>query len=215
MFGDGVLVEANLELAPEVSHNANAGVVVSSGSWRASGSAFVRDADHLVTLVGASLYYRYQNVLSARALGGEATVAWESPTRRFAADGAATFQDVRNTSASGPFASFDGDRIPNRPFMTASASARCQLRGVGFGLTSRYVHGFFRSWESLGTTASKPRVPSQLVHGVVATYAHALDANQTLAVSAEVQNVTDEKVFDLFGVQRPGRAVFFKTSIEM
>jgi vitamin B12 transporter len=227
VFGDGVLVQENLELAPEVSHNANLGVVVDAsetptGQWRASATSFLRDAEQLVTLVGSSLYFQHQNVLGARILGAEASGAWLSPGKLLAADVAATYQDVRNTSDAGPFASFAGERIPNRPFLTATAGMRVSLRDLSrakdeltLGVTSRYVHGFTRSWESLGAGGSKPVVPSQLVHAAVMTFAVPLDRDRTLSLSAEIQNLTDARVFDLFGVQRPGRALFLKTVIDI
>jgi hypothetical protein len=72
--------------------------------------------------------------------------------------GSATLQDSRNTSTSGPYAAPRGDRIPNRPYAFGSASLELRYPGLvvsGDSISatwiSRYVHAFYRTWESLGS----------------------------------------------------------------
>jgi hypothetical protein len=53
---------------------------------------------------------------------------------------------------------------------------------------------------------------AQLSYTAALTYA--LPLGQTkLSASVEVQNLTDARVYDFFGVQRPGRAVFGKVTV--
>jgi outer membrane receptor protein involved in Fe transport len=78
---------------------------------------------------------------------------------------------------------------------------------------SRYVHGFYRGWESQGLGAYKQVIPRQLAHGVGVTYA--ARGTTALAITFEVQNLTDARVFDSFGVQKPGRAFSLKVSGEL
>jgi vitamin B12 transporter len=75
------------------------------------------------------------------------------------------------------------------------------------------VHDYFRGWESIGKRESKQTIDSQLVHTSGLGY---LVRNNHASVSStfEVQNVADEAVFDFFGVQRPGRAFYIKTTAE-
>ncbi|MEM1413507.1 MAG: hypothetical protein AAGH15_01335, partial [Myxococcota bacterium] len=56
-------------------------------------------------------------------------------------------------------------------------------------------------------------VDRQVVYGVFASYGIARPAEITLTF--EVQNVGDARVFDFFGVQRPGRSYFLKLSGEL
>jgi TonB family protein len=225
LFGDGVLVVANLELLPERSHNANLGFTAEApnlavGALHADLNGFLRDADHLIVLLGNDRLFTYQNVFSARSLGVEASAGWRSPGELLSLDGNVTYQDFRNTASSGTFGSFDGDRIPNRPYLFANGSAELELRGVGapndelsFFWYTRYVHEFFRGWESVGLRESKQVVDAQLLHSAALVYL-VRGALTTLGFTGEVDNITDEKAYDFFGVQRPGRAFYFKTTLE-
>lgn len=225
VFGNGVLITPNLALEPEVSHNGNLGPrfdlrKTKAGDLAVDVNAFLRDSDRLIVLLGNDRYFAYQNVLRARGVGVEGSVAWTTPLRWLTLDGSGTWQDVRNASTEGAFGSFEGDRIPNRPWLFASWGARVRIRDVlrptdfvePFYL-GRYVHEFFRGWESQGLRAFKQVVDAQLTHGLGVTYS--AEARGTrVASSLEVQNLTNARVYDFFGVQRPGRAFFVKVTVE-
>ncbi len=218
MFGDGVLVTQNLALRPETSHNANLGVQVARGALALDAAAFARLADQLIVLLGNERNLMYQNVFAARILGVEATGRWSVPWASVTAG--ATLQDVRNASSDGTFGAFQGDRIPNRPWLFASLEGMVRRRDLArdndelaLFATSRYVHEFFRGWESQGLRQFKQVVPAQLVHGLGVTYA--ARGLSSLAITVEVQNLTDARVYDSFGVQRPGRALSLKLTGEL
>jgi vitamin B12 transporter len=226
VFGDGVQIEENLNLRPETSHNLNFGITAQSAPSRAGQlfgeiNLFYRDARQLIRRVGASVYFSYQNTAAARTLGSDVSLRWVAPGERAVLEGSATYQDSRNTASSGPDAAQRGDRIPNRPYAFGNASLELRhpdLIHVGdvasVVWSSRYVHQFYRTWESLGAIEDKPRVGSQLVHGVGLSYLMAAD-RRALTTSVEIQNVTAVRAFDFYGVQRPGRAVFFKSTIQL
>ncbi len=224
IFGDGMRIVANLELAPETSHNTNLGLTIDArdtrvGSWRLDVNGFWREAEKLIVLLGNDQAFSYQNVFGARSLGVEGGVGWTSPGDYFAIDLNSTYQDFRNVANAGAFADYAGDRIPNRPYLFANGSARVQVSSVASSRdelsltwTTRYIHEYFRGWESVGLATYKQVVPAQLLHGIVLTYlvrGEHLDASFT----GEVQNLTNRLAFDYFGVQRPGRAVYFKTTL--
>lgn len=225
LFGDNVLVLANLELKPEVSHNANVSMALRlhdtpAGAWRAEVNGFLRDADQLIVRLGNDRTFSHQNVFGARSLGLETALGWTSPGEYVDLDGNLTYFDFRNTSDEGTFGMFEGERIPNRPYLFANGSARFQLRRVAAEQdelaliwNTRFVHKFFRAWESDGARSSKAMIDPQLLHSLALTY---LVRGNPLALSftSEVQNLTDEPAFDFFGVQRPGRAFYFKTTAE-
>lgn len=157
----------------------------------------------------------------ARALGLENALAWISPGRWVSLDGTLTFQDVRNVSRDGTFGEFEGDRIPNRPWLFASWGVRgriANLPGTRDTLEpfyiGRYVHDFFRSWESLGLREFKQVVPSQLTHNVGLSYTVSRDLAR-ITTTFEVQNLTDAAVFDFFGAQRPGRSFYLKVTADI
>jgi vitamin B12 transporter len=224
IFGDGLLTLANLELEPERSHNANLGVAVGfehdSGTWRGELNAFLRDFRELILLVRSQDLSIHQNVFGARAVGAEAAVSWASPGELLMLSANATELEFRNTESQGTFGAFEGDRIPNRPYLMMNASARLRLRDVivvrdelSVTWATRYVHEFFRSWESIGQRDLKEVVPAQTLHDLALVYEVRRDG-LVLSNSAEIQNLTDANAYDYFGVQRPGRAYFHKVAVQ-
>jgi vitamin B12 transporter len=221
VFGDGALIVPNLGLRPEVSHNANIGPRVELkhtpiGELTLDLNAFLRESNRLIALLGNDKTEQYENVYKARGLGLENAVSWMSPGCWLSLDGTLTWQDVRNASSQGPFGDVKGDRIPNRPYLFASWGARMQFKGLPSRTDSiepfyvgRYVHAFFRGWESLGLRAYKETVDAQVVHDVGVSWIADRDFARMTA-TLEVQNLSDAKVYDNFGVQRPGRAFFAK-----
>jgi vitamin B12 transporter len=227
VFGDGVLVLANLELEREVSHNANLGPRIeyrddTTGTFTLDVNGFLRQSDRLVVLLGSGdRFSSYQNVYAARSLGIENAATWDMPGRFFGVEGTLTWQDVRNASDSGTFGAFDGDRIPNRPYLFASWGAHLRFSGMPAAqdtlepfYAGRYVHGFFRGWESQGLRQFKQVVDTQVTHAAGVSWnleRYPYRGSATL----EVDNFTDAKIFDNFGVQRPGRAYYLKLTGEM
>lgn len=218
MFGDGVLVTQNLALHPEHSHNANLGLQLAREPFRLEMAAFARLADQLIVLLGNERNLMYQNVFAARIVGLESSAGWSIPWA--SVTGGATLQDVRNASSDGTFAAFEGDRIPNRPWLFASLQGMVRRRDLvrdddelALFATSRFVYEFYRAWESQGLRQFKQIVPTQLVHSVGITYA--ARGITSLAFTLEVQNVTDAQAYDSYGVQRSGRALSFKVTGEL
>ncbi|WP_164021053.1 TonB-dependent siderophore myxochelin receptor MxcH [Pyxidicoccus trucidator] len=226
LFGDGILYGENLLLRPERSHNLNLELALSlpdtaAGEFRGSVLGFGRLVDDFIQPVGREGYFTYQNVIEARSLGVSGAAGWTSPGRLLSLDGNATFQDFRNTSTEGPFAEFEGQRLPNRPHLLANGSARLQWTGVAsprdelsLGWHSRYIHSFFRGWERLGQGDSKQTIDAQLLHSLALTYV-TRTSRATLSWTVDVQNLTDASSFDFLGVQRPGRTVAAKLVAEL
>lgn len=226
VFGNGMLILANLELEPEVSHNANLGPRLelrgsALGDVTVDINAFLRDTDRQIVLLGNDRFFAYQNVYRARSVGLENAANWLHP-RRWAALGATlTWQDVRNASSEGTFGSFEGDRIPNRPWLLASWNARLRIPGVidpsdtvePF-YNGRYVHGFFRGWESQGLRQFKQRVDAQITHNAGVAWTLRRDFAY-LTSTFEIENLTDARLYDNFGVQRPGRGFFVRITGEL
>jgi vitamin B12 transporter len=226
VFGDNVFVRANLELEAETSHNFNLGYALDTpesevGVFRSTANAFLREADQLIVLLGLDRNQSYQNVFGARSMGIEGAAGWTSAGEYVTLDGNVTYQDFRNTSAQGTFGEYKGDRIPNRPYLFANCSARLQFRGVvaakdeiSLSWNSRYVHEYFRGWESVGLVEFKAVTPAQFVHSAGLGY---LIDNDTASISwnIEAQNLSNEQVYDFFGVQRPGRAFYAKMTVEL
>ena len=119
-----------------------------------------------------------------------------------------------------PIAKYDGDRIPNRPYLFANSTLRLNWTNVlaNFDELSatwnfRFVEEYDLIWESVGIEEFKQVVPSQEIHSFGLTYTRDLFP-YTFNVTAEVQNLTNNKLYDFYGVQRPGRAFYLKGTFE-
>lgn len=226
IFGDGALLLQNTALAPESSHNANVGLDLLPsptpvGRVSAGLVASLREVHDLVQLFVGEGTQTYKNVDRARSVALHGSAEWRLPGDWLSLSGSGTWLDFRNLATEGEFARFSGDRLPNRPWLQANGAARLRFTDVfahadalSLEWNTRWVEAFFRSWESAGQASTKARVPAQLQHFAALTYLTRLDA-RTLAFSLNVHNVADSAAFDLVGVQRPGRAVFAKVTLDL
>jgi outer membrane receptor protein involved in Fe transport len=104
-------------------------------------------------------------------------------------------------------------RIPNIPYFFACGDAELVLRNflrrrnhLSIGYSGNYVHEFPLYSERHGAS-SKRVVPSQLSHDLSITYTI---ADGRYNVTAECKNLTGEKLYDNFSLQKPGRAFYVK-----
>ena len=226
IFGDGLLIGENLALGPETSHNFNLQWNYKSkektrADWNIQGNFFLRQIDDLIFLfVGVNDAGSYDNVWSATSKGLEFSGKWKDFIKGLTISANTTYQQYINTSDSGPFESFRNDRIPNTPFFFANSAVAYQLQDIlkksdrlSFFWNSRYVHEYFRSWESAGLQEFKLEIPNQMIHTAGLTHRMNIKKLQN-ALTLEVQNLANAKVFDFFGVQRPGRAFFLKMTLQ-
>lgn len=228
VFGDGLQLIANFGLRPEVAHNGNLGATfvnaeTTAGAIRVEVNGFARFVDDLIGRFVEYDYARAQNVTKARALGVETSARWTSVREFLSVDGSFTWQDFRNTSNRGTWGRFDGDRMPNLPWLFANGSVTGRMRGVAsaadtdelsLSWNTRYVHPFLRGWESLGARSLKERIPTQLAHSLVLT--HEFQARRVRASTAvEAHNLANARLYDVYGVQRPGRALFCKLTLSL
>jgi TonB family protein len=224
IFGNGAFVVANLDLVPEVSHNANLGLTLDArgtktGEWRGDVNGFLRSSEQLILLEGRDFPLVYQNVYSARSLGAELAGGWSSPGGRLVVDGNLTYMDLRNTSPPGSkFGAYAGDRIPYRPYFFANTSITVQQSAVAapkdqiaLVWSVRYVHEMLLNWASISNSPVRLTVPSQLLQALALIY-RVDGAPMALSFAVEAQNLTDAPAYDFFGVRRPGRALYFKTT---
>jgi outer membrane receptor protein involved in Fe transport len=225
LFGNGGFLLENLGLEPERSHNVNLTLALDdlaapSGKLNGNVTGFFREANNLIVLFPVGETLRYENVYEARVWGVEGALSWLSPGDYLELGGNATYQSLRNESDEGPLSLFEGERIPNKPYFWANGRVRLQKRAfaapgdqLSLSWYSRYMHDFYRNWENAGRKGPEDSVPDQLTHGAVLAYVTSSERAQRLGLSGEVHNITDERVFDFLGVQRPGRAAYFKATL--
>ncbi|WP_146746545.1 TonB-dependent receptor [Sinomicrobium soli] len=226
IFGNGQLTSKNLGLRPENSHNVNLQWLVESKilaktAWQIQGNFFLRKVNDLIFLMTNSEGFGvYDNVWSATSQGIELGANIKEVVKGLSLSANGTYQSYFNTSDEGPFASFKDDRIPNTPYLFANGGAYYQLKNMvrtngelSIFWNTRYVHPFYIGWESAGLPQYKAQTPKQFTHAIGATQKMKFKTVET-ALTLEMQNLTNAKVFDLYGVQRPGRALYLKLTTQ-
>ncbi|MEM6736805.1 MAG: carboxypeptidase-like regulatory domain-containing protein [Bacteroidota bacterium] len=216
VFGDGIFIFDNVEIEPERSHNVNVDLnyvrrAASKSDLEIGISGFLRQVDSLIVLLGSGMTFIHQNVANATSKGLELNFSWTLANEKLFISGNGTWLDFRNTSETGRFEPFKGDRIPNRPYLFSNADAGYKIpdllgdqNNLQLFLGARYVHKFFRGWESVGDPDRKQFIPRQLTQNAGLTQDLQKDELK-FTFTLEVQNISNAKVFDFFGVQRPGR----------
>lgn len=107
-------------------------------------------------------------------------------------------------------------RIPNQPYMYANADVAFNWRDLGgkgnaLSLTydNYYVHRFPLYWENISST-NKEEVPTQFSHNLALTYSL---KRGRYNFTFECKNLTDERLYDNFSLQKAGRAFYGKVRI--
>jgi len=226
IFGDGLMIQENLELIPENSHNVNLQASFTNKpsakwKWEIQSNLFLRRVDDLIfLLVDVNGFGSFANLWSANSQGLELGGKIADVVKGLTITANSTYQQYINTSTEGPFAGFNGDRIPNTPYFFVNGGLEYihsdlikQRDKLSLFWNVRYVNSFYVGWESAGLQQFKASVPNQTTHAAGLT--HRMNIRKLHhAVTLEVQNLTNAKVFDLFGVQRPGRAFYLKSTIQ-
>jgi len=221
LFGDGQFIQGNINLKPERSHNVNFELFFKSkenyerSSWLVQTNFFLRKIDNQILFVPSlDRNNTYQNVFAATSKGIEVAGNWTSKNDKLSFRANSTYQHFYNDSNEGIFAAYKGDRVPNQPYFFANGSAAYSFHNLigksdklSFFLDARYVYEFFTSWES--ASVNEFVIPSQKTFDFGSTYHNSIKGVR-YALTAEIQNLTDEKNYDFFGVQKPGRSFNIK-----
>lgn len=230
MFGNGLFVTPNPELGPEQSDNFNLGAgfsaVLQDEHFLSINSSFIyRNSQDLIYQVVkvASPQTRYDNLSKTRTIGVEGTLDYEWGDF-FRLGGNVTFQDITdqadyvynesytNTGYQKNFQK--GFRLPNTPYLFGNAHAGLNFRNIFSEATNlsllyrfNYVEDYFLTWAELGSTDRKKVIPAQSSHDLEISYS--FDDGRYNA-SLEIRNLSDERLYDKYFLQKPGRAFFLK-----
>ncbi|WP_298717414.1 TonB-dependent receptor [Chitinophaga sp.] len=223
MFGDGANVIANINLLPESSDNLNLGAVYSRKFGEQhrlvmEGTALFRGAKDFIRMDASDTRVQIVNLRDVRMLGGDADVKY-AYSDFFTAAMNATYQHLINTTrhereSSNEISPIYKDQIPNIPYLFGNLDLGVKFKKVGFSHARlalnyhlNYVHAYYLKWPGFGYSWEKNDIPKQLSHDISATY---VLQNGKYNVSLECRNLTDERLYDNFMLQKPGRAFYVK-----
>lgn len=220
VFGDFSLVKANPSIQPENSHNINLMARYNRRQLTAGINGFFRLTDNIIFLQASPRSSQYRNLLKALSAGIEAEASYQfTPALAIWANG--TFQHIINRSNKENSGNIDyryyNRRLPNKPFLFANGELQWTRRNLfrrqhtlqcWYGIN--YVNWFYLYWSNDGRRDTKAVIPTQFVQQAGISYAL---AGNRAALSFEVHNLGNARVYDNFNVQLPGRALTLKGRI--
>ncbi|MGY0037689.1 TonB-dependent receptor domain-containing protein [Pedobacter sp. NJ-S-72] len=225
LFGDILTYEANIGLKPEHSHNFNLGInyqtqINQIHKFSFDGTLLYRNAKDFIRARPNNNQTKLvmDNVPGVTNTGIEGEIRY-SFKQLFTTGVNFTYQNLRNNSTRfEPNQMIESplykDRIPNIPYMFGNADASLFFKNVGkkgnnltMGYNVLYVHHSYLSWPSQGTTETKSIIPRQWMQDVNIVYTL---GNGKYNIALECKNLTDNRIYDNFSLQKPGRAFYAK-----
>jgi outer membrane receptor protein involved in Fe transport len=230
LLGDGLYVRRNSALKPESSDNINAGALYTfplAGDSKLGVEAnFIyrnaRDYIRLDQQQSQPVDRQYINVGDVRTTGGEAEIKYSWRDKIFA-NVNATYQNIidrteflESTNLTGTIRTRNlnyGYRLPNMPYLFGNADLGTVFHEVGkpgndlsITYSLNYVQKYYLTPNQIGEN-NQDIIPAQVAHNLMANYAI---KNGRYNISVEGRNLADNKLFDNYLLQKPGRSFFIK-----
>lgn len=234
MFGDEDLESGKINLRPENSHNVNLNLSYSKNFgkhniYTEGGLIYRNTADYIQRniqdLSGGkenATYINYGKVLTK----GFNLSARYGYSKWFSIGGNFTRMDVRDwnkyqigsTGTSTPNLTYKA-RMANVPYMYADSDMNFHWHDLGkkgnlltVTYDNQYLHSFCYNSEVIGTNSDEYTIPDQFSHNLTISYSI---QNGRYNLSFECRNLTNERLYDNFSLQKAGRAFYGKIRISL
>ena len=220
LFGDGINIGPNPLLIPEKNHNLNIGTKYTffKEKVQLDVNGFYRETESSIFLNAISRgLSSYFNLLKTKGSGIEVSIT-SNPTPKLSLSCNATWQKT-TLKEPDPYGQIEkrhiGSRIPNSPYLFANFGTTYKIpnlfiKGSRLELiyTANYIHEFFRSWESdAANDKNKAKTPTQFLHNTNIGYVF---PNNKYSLFLECRNLTNQRAYDNYKVQKPGRSFYLK-----
>ncbi len=208
-FGDGNNLIANPNLLPEESKNTNAGLLFNYSNRlikvNLDTNFFRRDTDNLLFLSSRGNVAQYINLSKVLNTGFETEILIRI-FNKLSVGGNITYQYIEDKNID--------QRIPNIPYTFGNFSLAYTLKKLfqssgilNINLNSFYVEEFpFQSFID-GSSEERLFIPRQFSHNLNVSYSL---KDGRYNISFLISNLTNERLYDNFAIQKPGRAFFIK-----
>ncbi len=212
VFGDLILIKANPVLQPELAENINVSAVYVNDKKKLEVTGFYRNVHNTIFLPPSLLFSQYSNLLKMKILGVEINGKYEI-SNSLSVEGNITYQDLRNRSVINTAGINDDKyinaRMPNIPYLFANAGVQYYAPSlfnkqiaVQAYLYNSYVHQYYLYWSQDGDPELKNSIPKQFLQTLGFSFTH---PNNKISVSCEANNLLNNKMYDNYKVQLPGR----------
>jgi outer membrane receptor protein involved in Fe transport len=229
VFGDARLIEENLDLKPERSHNINLNMQYDAArdnsKFMAGAGLFYRRVKDIIFLQPDIPFNRYINFEEAAIKGVELETSY-APIRRIESGFNVTYQDVRRINVPLQDRYLEDSRVANLPFFFGNFWLNTDVvkrkNTLSVRWNTHYMHRFFL--QAIQKELEPPlfgevtKVETDMLipgDGRTAQVSH--DAGlyyhftaPRVSLSAECRNLSNTDLYDNFNVQRPGRSFHLK-----
>lgn len=230
LLGDGLFVRRNSNLAPEKSNNFNLGLLYSllhgeNHKLTLEGNFIYRDAKDYIRLDQQQtrpVDRQYINVGDVRTFGSETEIRYNWKDKFFVTLNG-TYQNIIDKTPFIVTENLTGTsrdpnlnynhRLPNMPYLFANANVGTRLQPsktrdnyLGLNYNIGYVEKYFLTPNHIGLD-NQDIIPRQISHDILADYS--LDKGRYV-VALECRNIYNDKLFDNYLLQKPGRSFYAK-----
>lgn len=227
LFGDVVYREGNWNLRPETSDNVNIGLnytlPIHEHRFYISATGTYKKADDYMYDTFSPLENKVvtQNLVKVSSVGIESEIRY-SYGRLLTLGASLTYQNIRDkhpyrtdflSDPPLPNPTYN-ERIPNIPYLYGNADALLLLNNVfekndrlSIGYNMLYVHQFYLYWAIEGAPETKRTIPEQMAHDANMVYTL---KNGKYNIGLECRNLTNDRLYDNFSLQKPGRSFSVK-----
>lgn len=220
LFGDVENQDANTNLKPESSNNINFGIMYQfdidrDDHFGITAGVLYRNSKNFIyqRLNQNQSKYMADNREGVRTLGADFELQyfhkkWLSASTSWTYQYLQNMQKYENgyTEVSPVYK----DQMPNIPYLFGNLDLNVHLpvfSGSGdmlkTGYNLQYIHDFYLYWPSRGET--KNTIPQQLSHDFNIVYSF---KKGRYNIGLEARNITNERLYDNFSMQKPGRAFY-------
>lgn len=233
LFGDNDTRAPNFDLAPERSFNVNLGYAYQGARWSVETGGFYRKTQGMILLVPVQPpFAQYQNLDSIRGYGFDVDVSYRL-AKNWNMTANSTWQDNRMIDIADPIHQWmEGTRLRNTPYFFANAGINGQIHHFAQrnDRINVYVHwnfirefylnhiprdkepqGFLGLFGQAGVPITNI-IPDQHLLSVGMNYYF---TDFPVNFGFEVKNLTNEKLYDYYKIQRPGRSFHFKLNFQI
>lgn len=222
MLGNGVFTLPNPDLKPESSGNINIGVAYLQKFEKHTvgfqSNLIYREAKNFIRPFALNPEdEQYVNKENVRIKGVDGLIQYGYKTwLNFEVN--VTYQKTidtyRGVYGSNQINYLYGKQLENTPILYGNADLNFTFRDLKYKedqlavmLSSNYTDSYYLNAPTLGDPIYKKEIPEQLFHSVNVSYSL---NNGQYNIALECRNITDEKLYDYFKVQKPGRSFTVK-----
>jgi outer membrane receptor for ferrienterochelin and colicin len=206
-------------LKPEESENLNFSVHntlnFNKNKLRTSVNFFRRDVLNFTQIIPSAKRSKYENIRDVLIYGFELDFKYNYNNRLFVDANFTRQYSLNNVKLNdrGDLNRAYKEQLPNTPFLFSNLAIAYDLfenpkkykATVDFNLN--YVKEFYLGYSFTATAFNKNTIPNQLTNDLGITIS---TINEKYSVSIQATNIFNQRVFDNFNIQKPGRAIFAK-----